>query len=315
MFNTIAGGVYDGAYLEFNRSGYKLSGLYGGNVPAYQELKLTDDWKNDYVFGAQFVATSITNTRIELSYIDKNYRQTEYTAIRMDENFNPVEMLIQRNSHQYKFVTGKISYNYAKALKLYTRYDYDLNFSTTSKFEISGAYDPSDKVKVSLYYNYREPRIRYNSIFSVFNYGNTQEIEGGVDYRISPKYTVLGKFANVTYEDDNAQRLTIGFNSVYGNISYRKTFGYAGELDAISVYSAKSFMEGFITPSIGFAYTSYKLSPEADTNNIITLLAGTNVRPWRAVSFDAQLQYLNNKIYNNDVRFLFKLNYWFNTNI
>ena len=31
--------------------------------------------------------------------------------------------------------------------------------------------------------------------------------------------------------------------------------------------------------------------------------------------FDLQLQYLNNKIYNNDVRFLFKLNYWFNTNI
>ncbi len=315
LFNTIAGGVYDGAYLELNHSGYKLSGLYGGNVPAYQKLELTDDWGNDYVLGAKFVATSITNTRIELSYIDKNYRQREYTAIRMDENFNPIEMLIQRNSSQYKFVTGKVSYSYAKALNLYARYDYDLNFETTSKFEVSGAYDPSDKIKLSLYYNYREPRIRYNSIFSVFNYGNTQEIEGGIDYRISPKYTVLGKFANVTYEGDSAQRLTLGFNTVYGNVSYRKTFGYAGELDAVSVYTARSFMEGFITPSLGFAFTTYKLTPEAKSNDIITLLAGTNVRPWKVVSFDLQLQYLNNKIYNNDVRFLFKLNYWFNTNI
>ena len=127
--------------------------------------------------------------------------------------------------------------------------------------------------------------------------------------------TIVGKFGNVEYEDDNSQRLTLGFNTVYGNVSFRKTFGYAGELDAISVYSAKTLLEGALTPSVGLSYTSYKLSEDSETNSLVTLLGGVNVRPWKSISFDLQAQYLNNKIYQNDFRIMFKFNHWFNTNL
>ena len=127
--------------------------------------------------------------------------------------------------------------------------------------------------------------------------------------------TVLGKFGNVTYEDENSQRLTVGVNSNYGSVSYRKTFGYAGELDAISIYAAHSFFEGLVTPSLGFSHTSYKLSEEAEKNNLTSVLGGINVRPWTLLSFDLQGQFFNNKIYKNDYRLLFKINYWFNTNL
>ena len=50
-------------------------------------------------------------------------------------------------------------------------------------------------------------------------------------------FTVIGKFGNVQYKDENSQRIGIGLSTIYGNINYRKTFGYAGELDAVSVYS------------------------------------------------------------------------------
>ncbi|MCK5455811.1 MAG: hypothetical protein KAI45_01715, partial [Melioribacteraceae bacterium] len=147
------------------------------------------------------------------------------------------------------------------------------------------------------------------------DYANTHEIEGGVDYKINPSFTVTGKVANVTYKDDNAQRFTIALNSTLGSISYRKTFGYAGELDAISLYTARTFLNGLLTPSIGLGYTTYKLSAEAEKNNIISLLAGFNVRPFKVLSFDLQGQFFNNKIYKNDYRLLFKLNYWFNVNL
>ena len=85
-------------------------------------------------------------------------------------------------------------------------------------------------------------------------------------------------------------------------------------MDAISVYSAYSIMDGLITPSVGLSYISYKLSKDdVSKNNLITLLAGCNYRPWKLLSFDLQGQFMNNKIYKDDFRLFFKVNYWFNT--
>lgn len=314
LFNGIAGGVYDGVNLQLRHSIFKLEGFYGGNVPAYQKLELTDDLSNDYVLGGELTAYPHDNLRIALNYTDKNFKAQDYDAIRLNE-FNVLDtVLIKRASNQFKFLGGEVSYHLPQIVELNTRYHYDLNFSQTSKFEISGRYSQIKDFGVSLYYNYREPKIRYNSIFSVFNVSNSQEIEAGLDYKFSDFITAYGKFGNVTYEDDESQRLSLGVNTTLGSVSFRKTFGYAGELDAFSIYTARTFAEGFVTPSIGITYTSYKLSEDAETNNLLAVLAGVNIRPWKKLSFDLQGQFVNNKIYDNDFRILFKINHWFNTN-
>ncbi|MEN8191549.1 MAG: hypothetical protein ABFS12_01955 [Bacteroidota bacterium] len=315
LFNNVSSGTYDGGDIKFKLKGIKLQLFYGGNVPAYQKFEITDDWENNYVLSGKLDITAVRNFRFGLSYIDKNYTFQQYEAVRLNENFNPMNYLIQSHSNQFKFVTADVSYRSPKVFNIYTRYDYDLNYSTTSRFELTGRYDNIENWGFNVYYNYRAPKIRYNSIFAVFDFANTHEIEGGVDYKFSSSFSILGKFGNVTYKDENAQRLTIGLNSTFGSISYRKTFGYAGELDAISIYTARSLMNGFLTPSIGLGYTTYKLSADSEKSNIISLLAGCNVRPFRVLSFDLQGQFFNNKIYKNDYRLLFKLNYWFNLNL
>ncbi len=315
LINGIAGGVYDGISLDLKKWGLTLNGFFGGNVPAYQKFDISNDFNNDYVLGGKLTANVVDNFRFGFSYIDKNFKPLEYEAIRLDENYDPITVLIRRNSNQFRFASAEASYYMNDVFDINTKVDYDLNFETLSKFELSGRYEQIKDLGINFYYNFREPTIRYNSIFSVFNYGNTHEIEGGLDYKIDDNFTVSGKFAHVTYEDEDAQRLGVGLISNWGSIHYRKTFGYAGELDAVSLYSARSYFDGYLTPSAGIAYTSYKLSPDAETNNIISALAGVNVRPFRALSFDLQGQYFNNKIYNNDLRFFFKINYWFNTNL
>ncbi len=59
LFNSIAGGVFDGATLGLNYSGYKLTGYYGGNVPAYQKLELIEDWGNNYLLGGEFTVLAL----------------------------------------------------------------------------------------------------------------------------------------------------------------------------------------------------------------------------------------------------------------
>ncbi len=314
LFNSVAGGVYDGLNVDLKRGSYKLTAYYGGDVPAYQKLQFTSDLKDNYILGGKFSTTALQNFQFALSYINKNFKPDPYWATRLDANLNPIKVLIENNSNQFQFASAEASYDLQNKLSLNTKYDYDLNFNRTSKFELDGNYSPAEKIRLDVYYNFRSPLIRYNSIFSVFDYGNTQEVEAGADYTLSKLVSVSARYGNVIYKDDNSQRVTLGLNSNYGSINYRKTFGYAGELDALSLYWAYSYLGGIVTPSVGVTYTTYKLSEADKENKMTTVLTGLNIRPWNALSFDLQLQYMDNKIYQNDLRFFLKLNYWFNTN-
>jgi len=314
IYNSIGGGVYDGANLDLKVEGFKLSGYYGGDVPSYQKVAF-NDWQNNYITGGKLTTTNIDNFQIDLSYVNKNFKPQDYYALRLDPNYNPIEVLITHNSNQFSFGSAEVFYNLKNTLDVEARYDYDFNFAKTSKFEFDADYLQIDNLKLNLYYNYRDPRINYNSIFSVFNYGNTQEIEIGGDYAFNKEITITGKVGDVIYQDDNSQQITLGLSTIYGTLTYLKNLGYAGEMDGLSLYTAHSFFEGLITPSAGISYTAYKLSPDDPTNNITSVLAGINVRPYRSLSFDLQGQYMDNKIYKNDFRFFFKVNYWFNTNL
>lgn len=315
LFNSVAGGIYDGASLYVNKYNVQFTGFYGANVPAYQKFELIDDWNDNNILGGRLTTTALENFRFGVAYINKNFKPQSYNALRLDPDLNPITVLIENKSNQYEFVSGEASFYLPKLISVDTRYDYDLNFKKSSRVEFDARYEQVENLGLNLYYNYREPRIRYNSIFSVFDYGNTQEIEFGGDYRIDKNFTVIGKFGYVTYKDDDASRLGLGLATRYGTLNYRKTFGYAGEMDALSLYTAHSFLDGLVTPSLGVAFTSYKLSPDQEANDLISLLGGVNVRPFRKLSFDLQAQYMNNKIYKNDLRFLFKLNHWFNLNL
>lgn len=315
MINSVVGGLFDGVSTNFAKGDFKLSAYYGGNVPAYQKFETTDDWEHDFILGGKLTTTALKDFRISLGYVNKNFKPQEYNAIRLDEDLNPINVLIRSKSNQYQFASAEVSYEMKNIFSLDTRYDYDINFEKTSKVEAYGSYNQIKNLRLNAYYNYREPKIRYNSIFSVFDYGNTQEIEVGGDYTLLKDFTLTGKYGYVKYKEENSQRATIGLSTIYGTVSYRKGMGYAGELDAVSAYTAYSFLNGMITPSIGLSYTTYKLSEDSENNDLTTILAGLNFRPLRLLSFDVQGQFMNNKIYKNDYRFFFKLNYWFNTNI
>lgn len=314
LFTPVAGGLFDGVNLKINYAGFSVSGFYGGNVPAYQKLELTEDFANNYVMGGRFEVNPFDNFRLGVNYIDKNYKAEDYNTLRLNSDLDPMTILIQSKSNQYKYVSADAWYELEGLFEISTRYEYDLNIETTSRIEFDGRIKLTDNIGLNGYYNYREPQIRYNSIFSVFNFGNTQEIEGGLDYRLVKFATFYAKYGNVKYEDENSSRITVGANTELGSLSYRKNLGYAGELDAVSIYSARTFFDGLLTPSIGVSFTTYKLSKDAESNNITSFLAGMNFRPWRTWSFDLQGQYFNNKIYRNDFRVLLKVNHLFNTN-
>ncbi len=315
IINSVVGGLMDGASLSLRKGDFQLSGFYGGNVPAYQKLELIENFSDNYIAGGKLSTTVINNLRLGVGYVNKNFKPLDYKAIRLDPDLTPIEVLIQNKSNQYQFILGEAAYYLPEKFSLDINYEYDLNFKETSKIEFDGRYEEIKDLGLNFYYSFREPKIRYNSIFSVFDYGNTQEIEMGADIRINENFTVIGQLGIVNYKDDNSSRVGLGLATSVGTFNYKKTFGYAGEMDAISGYTAYTLADGLITPSAGFSYTTYKLSPDAEENSLTTILVGMNFRPFRKLSFDIQGQYMDNKIYKDDFRLLFKLNHWFNLNL
>ena len=93
LYNSVAGGVFDGINVEVKYDKYKLTGYYGGNVPAYQKFALTNKWNEDYIFGGKFLINAVENWQVALSYINKNFRTYDYWATRLDDNLNPITVL------------------------------------------------------------------------------------------------------------------------------------------------------------------------------------------------------------------------------
>jgi lipopolysaccharide assembly outer membrane protein LptD (OstA) len=134
-----------------------------------------------------------------------------------------MSVTLRGNSNQFRFGYAEADYDMKNIFSVNTRYEYDFNFEQTSRFEMFGTYKQLKNINLKLYYNYRQPQIRYNSIFSVFDFGNTQEIEGGVDYTLNKKYlTLSGKFGFVDYRDDNSQRVSLGVISPLGTVDVQE---------------------------------------------------------------------------------------------
>ncbi|MGE5859159.1 MAG: hypothetical protein ACM34J_01300, partial [Ignavibacteria bacterium] len=151
ILTKVAGGTFDGANLDLKYRPYKLSVFYGANVPAYQKLELSDNWwKDNYIFGSRFTTNVIESFQISLAYVDKNFKPEEYWAQRLDEDLNPINVLISNKSNQFSFGTAEVDYKMDNVFSVNTRYDYDFNYEKTSKFEIFGNYFQLPKINLNI---------------------------------------------------------------------------------------------------------------------------------------------------------------------
>jgi len=64
-----------------------------------------------------------------------------------------------------------------------------------------------------------------------------------------------------------------------------------------------------LTPTVGANFGLYKLSANTPEDWAMSLAGGAVYRPSPAFSLDAQLQFLQNKVYNSDVRIFVRASY------
>jgi hypothetical protein len=244
--------------------------------------------------------------------MNKRMIRKPYDAVRLDSLLNPRIIVI--NSLPLAEELASVDLEYAlPSFSVQAKSEYDFFTNDLSRLQAFTRVNVMDELGVTAEYILRQPRVAYNSIFSVFNVNSTSELEGGLEYRPCAQTFLFARFGQVAYEgDESSQRIVVGGSYDFVSATLTKNLGYAGDLNGISVQAVCPMFERMLTPTIGGGYASYKLSKDDPSQTVVSAMAGVVYRPVRTFSTDLQVQWMNNPLYNSDVRIFVKATYWLN---
>lgn len=263
-------------------------------------------------FGGQISATPFNDVLVEFSYMKRSLKRDSFTLTKFDSLFNPTVVVMYYQPVEEEMAGFDLRYDITNNTNVYLRTDYDMNNERVHRVEASGRVGLTSSLSATAEYMYRMPRIQYNSIFSVFNYNETSELEGGLEYEFTPTARAYARYGYVKYADDNSGRIHIGGSYEFLSASYTSNTGLAGDYNGVSIQAAYPLSNRMLIPSLGFGYAKYKISSDAaESNNVMNANLGLTYRPSTSISADVTGQWIQNPVYNNDMRVFLRFNYFF----
>ncbi len=311
VFAGVNYGSIDGAALNLRPAdGVEVMAYGGGLTPAGQKPDFFHNIDDNWQLGAQVLLYMIEDTKIGLSYMNRHRETERFYSWRPDEQMNLIPALIDYGSRANQYGSLNVAHA-SERIWLFGRFDYDFNFERAARAEVAATYQVMPDLGLSANFAHREPVLAYNSYFALLETEANQEISLGVDYRVLPRLTLLGRVSTVMYDDESALRVSLGAANKYASVMYTKDVSYDGDLDGFNLQFSYPLMQGMLVPHLGAMYSSYALGENLDKASTWVGVLGATVRPVKTLSFDVQGQYMTNKIYKSDMRAFARVSYWF----
>jgi len=306
-------GVVDGALgsVRLWDSKVRLVGFWGILAPVGMKAEIREDGDNNSLLGGQIVLSPVPEAQVSVAYAQKKMKAPSYLTTRPDSLFNPYPVEINPSAEEEQILSGELRVDSPNLLSGYFRYDYDINTETTSRFHLFARGRIVDDLWVTGEYLQREPRIAFNSFFSVFAYSEIRDYEFGLEYAVASDWRVFGKYGAVSYGEEDQWRVTVGGSWKYFNASISHNTGDDGKISAVSLNAGYPLWNRMLTPTVAVSYASYKLSQYDDLDNALSIAPGVVYRPLAWLSLDTQVQWIKNSIYKNDLRFMVRASYFF----
>jgi hypothetical protein len=317
IFAGVAVGTVDGAEIRVKAARWlRIKAFAGGLLPPHQDVDLIDNLDQNYMAGGQLAFAPARGARINLSFLNKRQRREGFTTQRSDSIGNAFDYFIHPSDRALQLTSIDVVWEVRSNTSLNSRGDYDLYGNRVTRTEIAVRSAVSTKLTLNGGYTYRSPRLPWNSIFSVFNIEENHEVEGTVYYRHDPGLRFYGEAAGIFYTSDESYRGTLGVETNHLSANYVHRGGYAGVLDGFNGSFYYPLRRGSLMPMAQLSWASYKTdSNQGDRESLFSGSARLTVRPKKEFTLDGEIQLINNPYYSSDVRFLFRLQYWFFKNL
>jgi hypothetical protein len=321
VFAGVGKGPADGLYFKVKagkNKEYQVAGFGGVLTPYDYSFKNYPTLKDNYMVGGQLSYYGVRDLFVGLSYVNKKRQLPSYWAARIDTSFNTNFVMVEPDSKADQLAGLDFNYTYMLVHNFYGKAYFDIYRKKFYWGEVNARFKAMDNLHLSAGYTYREPQLSYNTIFWVFEHKQRNEIEGGADYTLKNGINLYARVSDVIYSNtdgdslkNNSLKLNIGFSHPSYGFSFVKYLGYAGESDGISGYFQRELIKPILTATASLSFSRYYIGEfETDKVNSFSGLVGFTYRPTPQFSVDAQGQFLFNKIYKLDSRFLIGINYW-----
>ncbi|NOZ07365.1 MAG: hypothetical protein GXO91_00625, partial [FCB group bacterium] len=165
VYSLATSGRLDGASLAAKWKNFQLKGFAGGYVPA---SGWTGDVTGNYLAGAEVKWSIGTSIKIGLGISGKNHNREIYRSSVLNRNVEVPGTLENRLAYQVEYNPG--------VTQLYLRGRHRLSDRALTELTVVLATPLAGFNSLRLEYNFREPRIPENSIFSVFDASSTQDV-------------------------------------------------------------------------------------------------------------------------------------------
>lgn len=117
--------------------------------------------------------------------MNKHRKPEPYNAERFDDSLFAVKNVIIDIASPADQLAG-VDFNYSHKKKhfFYGKAYFDINNNVFYKGEINANISLRNNLRLTAFYEYREPQISYNTIFWTFSHKQYQEVGGGLDYTL-----------------------------------------------------------------------------------------------------------------------------------
>ena len=298
-------GTIDGLRFQVvPRQEVKFSAYAGTLTPVVSEEGI-GTWDEGHLWGGQ-ILFDIRDTSVGVSFAERArepipyIRSGQYSGVR-----------IQNGARQFRRLGADARREMGKGIELYGRLDLDAEAWEVHEVEVAGRVRATPKLRLSAEYRHRKPTLYLNSILSVFEASNDQEVGGRLSYQVSPQVAISVNGTRVIVEDDGSWRLGLGLTVPNGYVGYSRRIGYGGENDAVALALEHPLSAQLALRANG-SVSSYRPFAEQRTRDrALAGSAGLTYRPRRGLSFDVEGQALHNTYYASDVRVFLRGSYWF----
>lgn len=297
VYSAGGSGRMDGLLVEHKLKTLRLKGFVGGYVPA---SGITSEPFKNWLLGLELRWRPSQTLDVRLGYFDKAHGRTVYrsTYVRNTE----VPATIQRRlGLQGRWQGSRWSVFLRNRYRVVPLQMADVTIQFARQMRRT-----SRLQNLVLEYNFREPRVPDNSIFSVFSASPHQEIRCQGQLRLLGQLLTFGEVRQVILRDDQATDLTLGLRHGAFSLALRDQTGYGGAGRQLVVRGyqqvGKIGLEGRL--SLG----NYRLL-EGTWNDLATASLRGSYPLGKRFVLTTELQVLRNKYYARDTRLFTGLKY------
>jgi hypothetical protein len=304
----------DGGFASYRvRELGTVEGYVGVQVPLAGDADIAG-WDNR-AYGARVTLDRYRDLRLALSFVHHNRKPLDY-----EEPGIYTGRELELPAEQEQLYGADATWRFNSAARLYGRLEVD---ATQRRLKwgsgILSLAPPESPWTGDVEYFHRAPSIYGNSLLSVFDGGDYDEVSGRAGYWVTPRVRLFGNLAATFFEGDDSERLAIGVERGPLSATYQHRSGYGGDLDGASA-AYRHPLRPWIDVRADGGVARFRLDDTADESTVSgTVSVGTEIRPRRDLAFDLEIQNLSQDIatqpafagYTHDWRGLFRVSYWF----